>query len=495
MLRRLAAVGLLVVAALLSGQAAHASTFYVSPAGSDTAAGSIVSPWRTVARVNNSSLAPGDVVLFAGGATFSDATLMPPRSGSAGSPIGFGSYGVGQATLTRGAWLDGTSYLTFDALTVDASRAAGSAGIASARGGSGTVAITIRNCRLQNLELGINMANRGDSGWRVESTLIQHTGDSGVLTVGRDSTFAGNTILDTGENTSITYGKHGVYAKGPGLTFTGNTIRRFSANGLSLRYRNAVARGNTISDGGIGIAWFQQDTTAGTTTIADNTITGTRSSGIYVSPSDDGGLTSESFVITGNTIVGASGNGMDLNTTSGSLTLTGNTLSGPINPALSVKRPGGTLVQSNNVVVGSTATTPSTTPPAAVVPAATAPAAAPPAPTPTSPAPAASTPATSSTPPAASAAAPGTSSTRSLLSAFAPSTGATVSKRFTIRAATNDDALRVVFLLDGQQRCVDRRAPFTCTVSAGVGTHRILLRVSGRGGAVATGKAILRVDR
>jgi hypothetical protein len=348
MLRRLAAVGLLLVAALLLARTAHATTFYVSPAGSDAASGGITSPWRTVARVNNSSLAAGDVVLFAGGATFADATLMPPRAGSSGLPIVFGSYGIGQATLGKGIWLDGTSYLTFDALTVDASGASGSAGIASAAGGSGTSFVTVTNCRLQNLELGINMANRGDGGWRVENTLIQHTGDSGVLTVGHDSTFTGNSILDTGENTSITYGKHGVYAKGPGLTFVGNTIRRFSADGLSLRYRNAVARGNTISDGGIGIGWFQQDASAGSSTIAYNTISNTRSSGIYVSPSDDAGATRESFVIASNTIVGSGGNGVDLNTTSGSLTLANNSIGGAISPAAHIASPGGAYSEHHN---------------------------------------------------------------------------------------------------------------------------------------------------
>jgi hypothetical protein len=349
-LRRLAAIALLSVAALFLARTAPAATFYVSPAGSDSASGSLTSPWRTVSRVNRSTAGPGDTVLFAAGAVFSDATLMPRRSGAAGSPIVFRSFGNGQATLTKGAWLDGNSFLTFDSLTVDAAGAAASAGVSTATAGAGSSSVTITNCRFLRVEIGISMANRGDNGWRVQNTLIQHTADSGVITLGRDSTFAGNTILDTGENAAITYGKHGIYAKGPGLTLTGNTIRRFSANGISLRYRNAVARGNTISDGPIGIGWFQNDTVAGTTTIADNTITGTRSSGVYVSPSDNGGATRESFVITGNTVVGASGNGMDINATSGSLVLTFNKLSGAISPALAVKRPAGAFEMHDNVV-------------------------------------------------------------------------------------------------------------------------------------------------
>ena len=48
------------------------ATYYVSPSGSDTNAGTVAAPWKTVARVNRASLSPGDTVLFQGGAAFSD---------------------------------------------------------------------------------------------------------------------------------------------------------------------------------------------------------------------------------------------------------------------------------------------------------------------------------------------------------------------------------------------------------------------------------------
>jgi hypothetical protein len=81
------------------------TTYYVSPSGSDSSSG--ISPadaWKTVSRVDRARLAPGDGVLFQGGATFGDQVLMPSTSGAAGDPIVYGSYGQGSATISQGAW-------------------------------------------------------------------------------------------------------------------------------------------------------------------------------------------------------------------------------------------------------------------------------------------------------------------------------------------------------------------------------------------------------
>src|SRR5579872_2891316 len=98
----------LVVAACVAGLQAHRSAaspagrvFYVSAAGSDRASG--LTPnraWRTVSRVDRARLRPGDQVLFRGGDTFAGVTLLPRNSGTARSPIVFGSYGSGHATIT-----------------------------------------------------------------------------------------------------------------------------------------------------------------------------------------------------------------------------------------------------------------------------------------------------------------------------------------------------------------------------------------------------------
>src|SRR5512146_2563266 len=120
MLRRLALVlGLVCATGLGLAATAGATTFYVSPAGSDGNAGTSPSTaWKTVQRADSASLAPGDSVLFQGGATFADQTLMPAASGADGAPIVFGSYGTGRANLPGGIWFSGKSWLTFDGLAV-----------------------------------------------------------------------------------------------------------------------------------------------------------------------------------------------------------------------------------------------------------------------------------------------------------------------------------------------------------------------------------------
>ena len=127
--RRLLLVLSLVVALGLGTAAnAFATTYYVSPSGSDGAAGtSPAAAWQSVGKVNATALTPGDAVLFQGGQTFS-GLLQPGASGAAGAPISFGSYGTGQANLRSGISLASRSWLAFRGLRVDTGdwRSAGS---------------------------------------------------------------------------------------------------------------------------------------------------------------------------------------------------------------------------------------------------------------------------------------------------------------------------------------------------------------------------------
>jgi hypothetical protein len=293
------------------------STYYVSPSGSDSNRGtSPASAWRTVKRVNEASLQPGDGVLFEGGATFSDATLLPNASGRAGSPIIFGSYSQGNATLPQGVWFRGQDHLGFEHLTI------GPGGNLQGTGND----ITVEWCSIGNDGLAINAAN-GNSGWTIDDNTINHTGNSGMLLEGENFTVSGNTITNTGLDSSITYGKHGIYLKVINATVTDNTITNFSADGISVRYRNSVLSGNHISNGEAGIAWFQSDPLAGTSHWTENVITGTTAAGIYVSPSDTAGnITKESFVVERNTTQPASGVHMNLEKTSGTYLVQENTL-------------------------------------------------------------------------------------------------------------------------------------------------------------------------
>src|SRR5919204_2943778 len=192
---------------LFAPQLAQATTYYVSPSGSDSNPGtSTVSPWASVAKVNASAFAPGDEVLFAGGKAFGGA-LAPVSSGSPGVPITFGSYGTGQANLRNGITLSSKSWITLDNLDVDTGdwHTAGSTrGVTSSDSGTGSKNITVQNCSFRNVALGLMLANHADQFWTVRNNLIQYTRDSGILIFDPGSTnglggdslvFADNTIL------------------------------------------------------------------------------------------------------------------------------------------------------------------------------------------------------------------------------------------------------------------------------------------------------------
>jgi hypothetical protein len=292
------------------------TTYYVSASGSDANSGTGAgSAWRTVKRVNQASLRAGDGVLFEGGATFSDEILMPDVSGAPGSPIIFGSYGQGNATLPQGVWFRGHSHLAFEQLTM------GPEGNFQGTGED----VTVEWCSIGHDSLAIN-ATASNSGWTIDDNTIDHTGDSGMLLEGDHFTVAGNTITNTGLDSSIPYGKHGIYLKVSNATVTSNTIANFADDGISARYRNSVISGNHISAGSIGIGWFQYDAVAGTSHWTGNTITETTDSSVYVSPSDIGGQTRESFVITNNVFQKTSGTYLNLSPTLGTYTVAENTL-------------------------------------------------------------------------------------------------------------------------------------------------------------------------
>jgi hypothetical protein len=287
------------------------STYYTSPSGSDFNPGtSPASPWRTVKRVNHASLQPGDGLLFEGGATSSDDALLPNTSGATGSKIIFGSYGHGNATLPRGVWFKGQDHLGFEHLTI------GPGGNIQGTGND----ITIEWFSIGNDGLAINAAapnsHSENTNWTIDDNTIDHTGDSGMLLAGEDFTVSGNTISNTGLDSSIPYGKHGIYLKVINATVADNTITNFHDAGISVRYRNSVLTANHISNCPEGISWFQYDPIAGTSRWTENVIAGTTQAGSTYRPRTSA-TTSARFIIEHNTIQPARGVHMNLSQTIG----------------------------------------------------------------------------------------------------------------------------------------------------------------------------------
>ena len=96
--------------ASLAGAAAPAlaasTTYYIDASGgSDSATGtSTATAWKTLTKVNATTFAAGDSILFKSGQTWA-GQLHPLGSGVAGSPITIGSYGTGSKPLINGATL------------------------------------------------------------------------------------------------------------------------------------------------------------------------------------------------------------------------------------------------------------------------------------------------------------------------------------------------------------------------------------------------------
>ncbi len=98
----------LLVVVLLSGYACAlaGNVYYVSSsAGNDsytaTQAQSPATPWKSLGKVNAATFAAGDRILLARGDVWREQ-LIPPSSGSSGSPIVFDAYGTGAAPEITG---------------------------------------------------------------------------------------------------------------------------------------------------------------------------------------------------------------------------------------------------------------------------------------------------------------------------------------------------------------------------------------------------------
>ena len=300
------------------------SSYYVSPRGSDDAEGtSPARAWATVARANQAQLRPGDAVLFQGGAIFEDDELTPARSGTATAPVIYGTYGRGRARLKRSVFLRATSFVVIQDLEIEhAGQGIASLGSTS----SGARGIVIQRNRIRGTSIAINSANPADANWTIRANHIERTGDSAVIVAGERVRIEDNTIEGAGLDTGIDYGKHGIYLKGSHGTVTGNRIRDFpDGSAVSVRRHESRVEGNDIAQGAVGISWFQEDTTAGTSHWRANHIANTSQAGIYVSPTDEAGPTRESFIIANNTLSRAAGLHLNLAPTTGRYTIKDNT--------------------------------------------------------------------------------------------------------------------------------------------------------------------------
>jgi hypothetical protein len=358
---------------LAAPAAASAATYYVSPTGNDAAAGSAVAPWRTLAKVDATTFAPGDTVLFAGGGIW-NGTLQPRGNGAAGSPITFGAFGTGRPVLdgtgANGAagivvtgsdlafrgfeirgWRDGASavYLvgTHRVLLDDLYVHDVDEGIHPTPSAPSSD-LTISSSRIEHVSSGttgvaINIP-AGSAGIVVRDTQVADVADSCIVDQGSGSRYERIDVRHCGYVVTA-YGTHDVYLKGPNQTLVDSELQDARTNCVSVRFQGATVTGNRIHGCPVGIGWFEYATAAGAVTIAGNRVwdAGT---GIYLD-----GSSTQSFAITGNTIVGGTADGGQTIGIAAhyvpALQITGNTVSGNLLKGFSIDGTG-TYVEGNN---------------------------------------------------------------------------------------------------------------------------------------------------
>ena len=114
------------------GTAGGTFTYYVdSVNGLDSHPGTLANPWKTIAKVNSTTLLPGQSVGFKSGGTWREQ-LAPRQSGTAGYPITFGAYGSGAQPIIKGSdlvtgWTSNAGNITAVGDTSTSTRAVGTA--------------------------------------------------------------------------------------------------------------------------------------------------------------------------------------------------------------------------------------------------------------------------------------------------------------------------------------------------------------------------------
>ena len=306
---------------------ARAATYYVSPAGSDGAAGtSPAAAWATVAKVNARTFQPGDSVLFAAGGVWHEM-LSPRGNGTTAAPITFGAYGEGRAVLD-GAGAPQSAYAGIELgrsylVVRDLELRNWNGPLVYVAGGTG---VTLSNIYGHHADEGIHptpsaassaftversvIASIGDgpagsainlppsaSDWVVRDTEISGAADSCVIDQGARSQYLRVRVHGCGFG-GYTYGTHGLYLKGPGQSLRDSEIYTAEDSCVSVRFQDAVVSGNRIHGCLEGISWYEYATAQGSVSLTRNRIwdTGT---GIYL----DGSPT-QRFLISNNTILG-----------------------------------------------------------------------------------------------------------------------------------------------------------------------------------------------
>ena len=256
---------------------ASATTYYISPSGSDTNNGTSTStPWQTITKVNSANFVAGDSVLFQGGQTFTGALVFSYATNipvsSAATPITVGSYGTGAGTIlsnATGAYSAAIAINGINGIIINGLTILGGGGTSPTTGigvyirnasGSSKSGMTVTNCDISNFAgtVGAQSAEVYVSGYygaidTIKVTNNQLHGANGVGSKDSNGIYG----IPNGQNiTNVTYSGNTVYNLGGLAANTGGGIVANGVNGGVLEY-NIVhdVGGNSTSCGGPGGVW------------------------------------------------------------------------------------------------------------------------------------------------------------------------------------------------------------------------------------------------
>jgi len=263
-------------------------TYYVdSVNGSDSNPGTLTEPWQTIAKVNSTTLTPGQSVGFASGGVWLEM-LTPANSGAPGNPITFGSYGSGALPSLTSLSVTSLGWLTFNGLRFTRSSTAVNPTGEGVTLNAATN-VTLTNCQMDNnanTGIGIgqgsyNVLISGGSTFGNGTNISLDGGGIGIGEVGAASynITIQNTTISDGINVSNTSTNAFPY----NILLTGNILGNPVGNGLLLEGGTVTAEYNVISgSAGSGI---EVDPSSGSTanlTAYNNTIYNNNGYGIAV---------------------------------------------------------------------------------------------------------------------------------------------------------------------------------------------------------------------
>jgi hypothetical protein len=202
------------VAAFSAPASAAGTTYYVSAAGSDSNAGtSSAAPWKSLTKVGQAVLKPGDTVSFRKGDTWTGG-IVTAQSGTSAAPITLNSYGTGNAPTVTGGKSGNCIRINGSYTTVDGLRAVACGYAGFSLTGDRDV---VRNSSASNNAVGLKIGAGSDFGKYTGNSLTNNN----VMNVNTPGTNCGTA---SAVNCSDDSGAFGVLINGNDNEFSGNTV-------------------------------------------------------------------------------------------------------------------------------------------------------------------------------------------------------------------------------------------------------------------------------